>query len=218
MKSELRDPGRTVAAKHSIQLSKHSAQLAEGGAARAELSGSPRAVVFLGMVESSRGGPALDAPRGFTGPRIKVELPTRTLKGLPQASLPSARLLVGKIQVRLARCCGWPCEHPRDGAQGSLRGKGSGADEIAGPGSDFGEQVLLASSPRLPLGSDSPVTLDEPPSQFPHLQQRGLGLFWLRFFSKSQPRTRPLKRPMKSQLCLNVQKVAVFCLQPPKRL
>lgn len=44
------------------------------------------------------GGPALDAPRGFTGLRIKVELKTCTLLGLPMASLPRAQVLVGKIR------------------------------------------------------------------------------------------------------------------------
>ena len=57
LKSELRDPGKTLPAKYSIQLSKHSAQLAEGGA-RAQLSGSPRAVVFMEMAAFSLGGPA----------------------------------------------------------------------------------------------------------------------------------------------------------------
>lgn len=61
LKPELRDPGRAVVAKHSIQLSKHSAQLAEGGAARAQPPGSPCAVAFRGLWSLRR------APQEFKG-------------------------------------------------------------------------------------------------------------------------------------------------------
>lgn len=89
LKSELRDPGRTLFAKHSTQLSKHSAQLVEGGVARARLLG---ALGLLDMAESSLGGPAPAALRRLAGPRGERKSPAHALVlvGVPKASLPRA--------------------------------------------------------------------------------------------------------------------------------